>query len=120
MVTNEISGASLSSNQITLPAGTYEIQASMPANHCNRHNTRLYNVSDSTVVLSGTSEYAGQNYHNNTRSFINGRFTIAASKTFRIEHRCEATYGDDFGVPSGTSFTVDHETYTVVLIRRVD
>jgi hypothetical protein len=31
VVTNEIAGASLSSNQITLPSGTYYINASAPA-----------------------------------------------------------------------------------------
>jgi hypothetical protein len=85
VITNEITGASLSSNQITLPAGTYYIQASAPVHDGSRHRIFLYNVTDSNIDILGTNEYitsaAGQ-----TRSFINQRFTIATEKTFEIKH----------------------------------
>ncbi len=99
--TNEITGASLSSNQITLPAGTYYINAMAPGFNLGRHQTALYNITDSSFEIIGSSEYGTASTNAVTRSFLNGRFTISAQKTFELQHRCETTdntYG--FGVDS--------------------
>ena len=53
--TNEITGASLSSNQITLPSGTYFCDAVAPCYSINHHKSLLYNVTDATEVLFGTN-----------------------------------------------------------------
>ena len=84
VITNEITGASLSSNQITLPAGTYYIQASAPAHDVGRHRIFLYNVTDTNIDILGSDEYMSVAVQ--TRSFINQRFTIATEKTFEIKH----------------------------------
>ena len=84
VITNEITGASLSSNQITLPAGTYYIQASAPAQDVGRHRIFLYNVTDTNIDILGSNEYMSVAVQ--TRSFINQRFTIATGKTFEIKH----------------------------------
>lgn len=117
--TNEISGASVSSNQITLPAGTYFIQASAPANKVTDHKTRLRNITDGTTTLVGTSEnnITASTGDTMTRSHINGRFTIAGTKVFEIQHRCDNTVnGDGFGRASGYS---EVEIYTDVMIWKV-
>ena len=88
-VTNEISGASLSSNQITLPSGTYYINASAPAYGCNRHRIKLRNTTDSSDTILGSSEYTEVGSAS-SRSFVIGRFTIASQKVFEIQHRTEA------------------------------
>jgi len=85
VVTNEITSASLSSNQITLPAGTYYIQASAPVHDGSRHRIFLYNVTDSNIDILGTNEY-NVSAVAQTRSFIYERFTITAQKTFEIRH----------------------------------
>jgi hypothetical protein len=92
-LTNEISGASLTSNQIILPTGTYFIYASLPAMHVNNHKGKLRNITDSSDVLIGTNEYAGQSNpgYVASNSLIKGRFTIASQKTFEIQHRCATT-----------------------------
>ena len=118
-LTNEISGASLSSNQIILPAGTYFIYASLPAMHVNNHKAKLTNVTDSSDTLIGTNDYAGSTNtgYVNTNSLIKGRFTIASQKTFEIQHRCATTLaGEGFG--TGTSFGVV-EVFTDVQIWKV-
>lgn len=115
--TNEISGASLSSNQITLPAGTYEIEAWAPAAGVGYHQLKLYNTSDTADTLIGTSESSPTSYSTPTKSRVCGRFTIAAQKTFELQHRCVSTKADTgFGV--GTNFGVV-AVFAEVLIRRI-
>jgi hypothetical protein len=90
-MTNEISGASLSSNQITLPSGTYFINALAVALKVDGHKAKLRNITDSSDTLIGTSEYSGAGGVVTSSSIINGRFTIASQKTFEIQHRCDLT-----------------------------
>jgi hypothetical protein len=96
--TNEITGASLSSNQITLPSGTYFIVASAPAYNVGNHLAKLKNVTDGTDTIIGTVENAGNvtsNSAGQTRSWVIGRFTIAAQKVFEIQHICATTQSTD-------------------------
>ena len=62
---NDIEGASISANQIILPAGTYYMEASAPAFRVERHKTKLRNITDGSDTLIGTAEFsttaAGQN-----------------------------------------------------------
>lgn len=106
---NSISGSSLSTNQFTLPSGTYRILASAPTYAVNSHKAKLRNITDSSDTIIGTSERSDQTYNGATRSFISGVFTIAAQKTFEIQHYCSTS--QNFG--QATSFGVV-EIYTVV------
>lgn len=115
--TNTIPGASLSANRIVLPAGIYDIDASAPAFRSDRHNAYLHNVNDVSVAVYGTSEVAAGTDTTVTRSFIRGRFAIAAPKAFEIRHRVEiARAGDGFGLAAGFG---QPEIYTSVFIKRV-
>lgn len=99
--TNEITGASLSSNQITLPTGTYYIEASAPAYNVSRHQTALYNITDSSFEVIGTSEFTQDSKNVVTRSFVKGRFTISAQKTLELQHQNSSTHNTyGFGVSS--------------------
>jgi len=99
--TNEITSASLASNQISLPSGTYYIMAK--ANHFDgdRHKIKLRNVTDSSDEIIGSSEYGEDAYNGTTNSYLNGRFTIGGTKVFEIQHRCETSGA--FGVQSSFS-----------------
>lgn len=88
---NDLSGSSLSANQVTLPAGTYEIEASAPGYKLGGHKIRLYNVTDGSVVEVGTNAYADNTYSGMSRSYLRCRVTIGAAKAFRIEHFSGAT-----------------------------
>jgi hypothetical protein len=103
--------ASISSNQITLAAGTYEFEISCPAHHVSRHQARLYNITDGAAIAYGTSEFQNAATTTSaTRSFIKGRFTIAAPKVLEVQHRCETTFSTyGFGVESNFGT----EVYTV-------
>lgn len=113
--TNEITGASLSSNEVTLPAGTYEIDALAPAYAVARHQARLYNVTGAAVLLDGTSMYADPG-DVNTVSFVRGRFTLASTSAVRLEHRCGTTNGTN-GLGIAANFAT--EVYADVMIREV-
>ena len=114
VVTNEITGASLSSNQITLPSGTYYLEChptnGTPLNSDNQ--PYLYNVTDSSNELIGTS--GRSNYQASV--LISGRFTISAQKVFEIRHYFETGIAD-FGFGYASNQTT--EVYTDVKIWKV-
>jgi hypothetical protein len=90
---NEISGASLSANQIVLPAGTYEFEGSSPvyAQALTAHKTQLYNVTDATVIDAGTVDASNATATSTYRSVLRGRFTISAAKTIALRRFVNAT-----------------------------
>ncbi|WP_137972421.1 hypothetical protein [Pseudomonas sp. F(2018)] len=110
---NTIAGASLSANQITLPAGTYRVEASVPFFNGDRHRGFLYNVTDAAVAILGTSENSGGAF--TTRSFVRGVFSIGSSKVFELRQHCENVATQGFGDP-----VVDGrpEVYAEITIRR--
>ena len=117
VLTNTITGASLATNQVTLPSGTYKITASSPAYSIAGHMIRLYNITDSALELEGSSEYAAVGSVGN-RSLLSGIFTITGTKVFEIQHQCQTSGGgNSLGVQ--TVFTTDHETYTDVFIEKI-
>lgn len=92
---------SLSSNQITLGAGTYLVIASAPGRFVDQHQTRFQNVTDSTTAITGGNAYQMTSLTNEppTLSTLMGIFTIAAQKTFELQHRCGTTRSSDgFGI----------------------
>lgn len=89
----------LASNQFTLPAGTYRINAIAPAYKVNRHTSKLYNVTDTTDEIIGTAEISYTTDTCSTSSHVVGQFTITSSKTFELRHYGEANNGTDgFGI----------------------
>lgn len=93
-ITNEIASASLASNQVTLPAGTYWIEAWGTGRGCNDHKIKWRNVTDGSDTLLGSNENAYRvvdNFNNTLTtltsiSSLSGRFTIAGSKVFELWH----------------------------------
>lgn len=103
--------ASLASNEVTLPSGTYLVRISAPAFKVNGHQIRLYNVTDAGVELVGVSAISGGSDSCQTRSWIQGLITLGASKALRVEHQCNTTRpGDGLGDEANVGAT---ETYAV-------
>ena len=90
-IVNEDDGghASLASNQITLAAGKYKVKAHAANFTGISHQIKLYNVTDASDIVIGTSEASNSGGIMQTRSFLEGRFTIAASKVIELQHRCD-------------------------------
>lgn len=86
LVRNVSSIASLASNQVTLPSGTYYAVFSCPLRTAvggTEVKTKLRNITDSTDIIIGTS---GRHPTANMpfESFGSGVFTIAASKALAV------------------------------------
>lgn len=117
--TNEITGSSLSSNQITLPAGTYEITFSAPAHKPIGHKAYLYNVTDSDVLAVGKSEYnANTTFYCTTQSEGFIKTELAGTKVIELRHyigSAQATNG--LGVATDATGLV--ERYSEVIIRKL-
>lgn len=118
--TNTIVGASLSSNQITLPAGTYEYDGTAPAAQCDEHKARLYNVTDGVIIDVGSGEFAPTAASSVSRSVLRGTFTLSATKVLELQHWIKSagqtyTLGlAGFGNPSGAV-----EVYAEIRFRKV-
>ena len=106
---------SISNNDFTLIPGTYLIHWQCPAYFVNRHQTRLYNITDSTVVEYGMCLISGTNANSTDPSIGSVVVTITANTTFRLQHRCSTTRADD-GFGPGGYFAADGERYSRVTI----
>lgn len=125
VLVNNISGASLASNVITLPAGTYYVEASAPAvgdtstATNQRHKVAIKKV-DNTLLLLGTSECiqpSGSSIILQTRSFVRGTFTLAASTGIILDHYFTTSTSYVAGIP--TNISGYNEVYSEIKIWKV-
>ncbi len=120
-VTNTITGASLASNQITLPAGTYNIFAQVPGYRVDGHIAKFRRVSASAAdVVIGTVGYTGSGTNNgNSYSYIFGQFTVATSGAYEVQQRVDTTRASDGqGAPAATLW--EAKRLTQVFIQKVN
>lgn len=98
--TNNLASASLSSNRISLPAGTYYIDASvhvaLTVNILTAvHKAKLYNVTGAADLVIGTVNTAFLS----TASLVKGVFTLASTSNVEIRswssEDCESYYSGD-------------------------
>ena len=95
----------LSSNQFTLQAGTYQIKFGACAYKVNRHVTRLREISPTAqTIASGSAQYSWQTDGNLQWSRGWVRTTITQATTYEIQHRCQTT-GSNNGFGFEMSFS---------------
>ena len=111
---NDLDGASLSSDTITLEAGTYYIEWSCPAYKVNEHKSRLYNLTAGAIWVNGTSSYSFSNDATQTVSLGAGKFTLDETSTLQLQHRCTFS-NSTFGFGRASNYGID-ELYTEVRI----
>lgn len=85
-LTNEITSASLASNQITLPAGTYFVNAWSIFDSTTFTKLRLRNITDSTTARIGASLLSGNGGTTSGQALLNGRFTLAGTKVLELQY----------------------------------
>jgi hypothetical protein len=117
VVINEISGASLASSQITLPAGTYEAKFSCPAYTVYSHKAKLYNVTAAADLIIGSSSYATSAGDEESRTFGFGRFVLTVQSILELQHRCNTTR-TSYGLGIASNFSVI-EVYSMIEIRKI-
>jgi hypothetical protein len=116
-VVNTITGCSIASSVITLPAGTYIVQASAPAFRLNSHKTRLQNTTAATTLQIGSTAFVDSASSTTTRSDLQAYFTLATSSNLELQHRVESTKATNgFGAYSAFG---DSEVYSQIYITKV-
>lgn len=109
VLTNEITGASVASNVVTLPAGTYRFDGyailAMTAtdggtSYYGKH--RLQNTSSSTT-LGHSSPLWVYNTASQGPTFFSGTFTLASTSTIELQYYISVTQIGGLGQPSSAS-----------------
>jgi hypothetical protein len=115
---NRITGASLTSNQITLPAGTYRatIRAMFGA-QVSVAQCRLYDTTNSAALVLGSNAFSSSNgSYASTYSAGTNEFTLASSAVVELEYQVSSTKSSD-GLGRATSWGT--EVYAEVVIARL-
>lgn len=99
--------ATLGSNQVTLPAGTYRFRGMSSAFNVNRHVCRLQDITNTATVAVGMASLAPASQQ--SVSHVMGRVTITGATVFELQHICETTRATDgFGIAT----SLGTETYS--------
>ncbi|CVK18451.1 phage tail protein [Sporomusa sphaeroides] len=115
-----ISGVSLSGNQLTIPAGTYAVKASAPGNNVDGHKIRLRNITAATTLSVGSTEQAAAPDTGDwvqTNSILGDVFTVAVTTVLELQHYSQstfATYGFGSAMSSG-----EVETYAMLELLKI-
>ena len=119
VLTNQISGASLSGNQITLPAGDYFVWSRAPIYQTQRARSKIYNVTDAVNLITGASAFCPCSTETASVDCIcGGRFTLSATKIIELQRRCQSNNGGAQAGGIAASFG-DTEVYAEVYIWKV-
>lgn len=105
--------ASITSNQVTLPAGTYLFKASAPFIVSSFAQIRLYNVTTSTALIIGQNCFISTNSGPSATggtAFASGSFTLSATSALAIQYQVTTTQASD-GLGSAAGFGT--EVYTI-------
>ena len=115
-VVNTITGCSIASSVITLPAGTYSVTATAPGLGVDGHKAKLRNTTASTDIQIGTNERTLAASSVITHSTVLASFTLSVSSTIELQHRCQTTKASD-GFGLALSFS-DSEIYSQIIIEK--
>lgn len=85
VVTNNISGSSLSSDQITLPSGSYWVECFSTVGAIGTSQPKIRNITDASDGFIGMTKTT------NDTSFANGVIDIPSSKVFELQVNGNAT-----------------------------
>jgi len=113
IIKNTITGASLTSNQITLPAGTYKIWAYISTYSAGSTRTRLRNITDSSNTLLGLSEYSNTGSPGSASQALIGAFTLTSTKVLELQQWIQFSQGSNLGIAVSSG---DNEVFANVLI----
>ena len=116
VLVNEISGASLASNAITLPAGTYFIESQMCGRNVTGFMSRLTDNDLGVTVLRGTNGRSTTSDVGATQTYIHGYVTIGVETDFILQFRGNATNANGMGTPCSFG---DDEIYADVWIEKI-
>jgi len=130
--TDEITSSALASNQISLPAGTYFVDALIPvygtgaatgADLSVRAKCRIQNITAGTTLVEGQSLHIGylipeisSTVFNTLNPTVRGRFTLSGTATIEFQVYPD---GASLTYTGGKALSVGSEIYADVLIFKV-
>jgi hypothetical protein len=114
---NTITGCSIASSVITLPAGTYRVTANAPFFQTARAQLKLRNTTDSTDTIIGQTAYYVAAYEVQGISQLSGYFTITGNKNFELQYYSQSVYAS-FGLGVYMNFGVS-EVYSQISIEKI-
>ena len=116
-VVNNITGCSIASSVITLPAGTFNISANAPFLNCGQAKIKLRNTTAGTDAIIGISGYANPAVTIQIYGLLSGTVTTTAATNFELQYYVNSALANQgLGVP--TNFTVN-EVYATIEIARI-
>jgi len=116
-VVNGITSCTLTSGVISLPAGTYTVEASNPFAGVNDCKIKLYNTTDAADTIIGTSgSQSGAAATQVIRTSLLGVFTSAGTKNYELQYRVSSTLAN-YGLGINNSFGVA-ENYALITITK--
>ena len=117
--TNGIDGASISSNQITLPAGTYEVIATAPAFRCGDHKAYIYDTTAAADLVIGSNQWTVPTTSGDmSTSFVKGRFILSIESVLALRQWI-AVGRTTNGLGPATRNSGQVEVYSDVYIRKI-
>ena len=105
--------ASVSTNVVTVAAGSYLFKWRCPAYDCNEHQSALYDVTN-TTRYPGTGSYANASETHNDYSEGIVRLTLSGSTEVRLEHQVNTTSGGN-GWGTAVNFS-ENNIYSILEI----
>jgi hypothetical protein len=115
---NEIPGASLASNQITLPAGQYKITALAPSNYTTSTKARIYDITNSADLIIGPSNYNEQSTVVTVTDLVIGVITLSGATVIELQHRCTDSYST-YGFGRAANLDSKVEVYSQIKIQKI-
>lgn len=104
---------------ITVIAGTYLCFASAPAWKCDAHQVRLYNVTGTAELCSGSVSFSDSTTPSQTESrIVSMPFTLAADSVLQLQHQCGTTSSTS-GLGHPASFSGTEEVYAQFALIKV-
>lgn len=83
-------GITLASNQLALPAGTYDISAWSGFYRCGRVRTRIQDITNAATLALSLNSYAFNNTSDGQVTMqIDGRFVLAGAATIELQYQVE-------------------------------
>lgn len=110
--------ASLSTNQITLLAGTYHIYGYAQGCKTDGHKTRIYDVTNTATLIVGETTTLDSTAFNCAPSNFGGVVTLSDTTTIRLEQRVETTQATT-GYGRAASFG-ENEVYAMMTIVKLN
>jgi hypothetical protein len=115
-VVNNITGCTLSSSVISLPAGTYQVSANSGGFKVAIHKARLQNTTAATTLAVGTNGFTNSTDDVMTYSTIDTVFTLSVTSNIELQSRCTSTQATNGLGPAGS---IADEVYRSITIRRI-